>query len=638
MRVDLSRAVIAPSKGRKVAIVALLQAFGVSGSNVAPVVALASALFFEKVQESDLLAASTAVDYARLQGAVLQNRMFDGFKSKDEPVKIFLGNDTSSRGGSIAAFLLSFIKENTPVVKFGGYEPVSGLDANTLAEMIVAFVERIENVELAGITTDAPVVMVGRYTGVGERLCEKFGRFIRHDTCEHHALASVLRVLDTIWPAQMNVPSVTQFCYLAWYIMNCDWERVRGLMVTHLQKEEKDLDDDVIEMLKGLRSEYQKRDVAKVAKKLLKSSELNKPDKPNANRWNTVADCLSYVRSYWPIISVAFDDIRCYAGAASVTGSVESMCGQWLKWSGSTKLHALLLMASEYVDLWRTHANKVDDGDELRESSKTYHLVYSRPQRAFLLYQDFARCKDNSRELSSYVVMREAFEENEVNFLYLQLYSMGLSSVERNCGRYWTGVYLIGGFGDFYFADTVFEALSWERQLRNRPRDRTEAGILLQNLYHKENETLTDLHHAEIRGILTKESFRFASSLATLAKGTKANKQQFLDLIDEDESELAVYLRSIRPVLSSTQPVEKLFLDFDQQTSRGGKKAKNSVPTGASASLDLIAAKVAISKHFHDIDKVVLNDSGKVIGRSRAKKDVAKSIEKTVSSLVNEEK
>ncbi len=516
--------------------------------------------------------------------------------------------------------------------KFGGYESVSGSDANTLAEMIFSFVGRIENVELVGITTDAPSVMVGKYNGVGERLCEKFGRFIRHDMCEHHALASVLRVLDSIWPAQMNVPSVTQFCYLAWYIMNYDWERVRGLMVTHLKKEEEDLDDDVIEMLKGLRSVYQKHDVTEVAEKLLESSELNKPDKPNANRWNTVADCLSYVRSYWPILSVAFDDIRCYGGAAPGTGSIESMCGQWLKWSGSPKLHALLLMASEYVDVWRVHADRMDYGDELRESAKTYHLVYSRPERAFSCYKAFSLCKDKFRKLSSYAVMTDTFEGDEVDFLYLQLYSMGLSSVERNCGRYWTGVYLMGGFGDYYFADIVFEALSWERNSPKKPRERTPDGELLQTLYGKEE--LTHLHQLEVRKIMTKRSFNFAASLAELAKvKSRANEQQFLDLLDTDDSELAVYLRSIRPVLSSTQPVEKLFLDFDQQTSRGGKKAKNSVPTGGSASLDLIAAKVSISKHYHDIDKMVLDKSGKKIGRSRAKEDVAKSIEQTVRSL-----
>jgi hypothetical protein len=95
----------------------------------------------------------------------------------------------------------------------------------SLADDILAFARRFQGVLFGGMSSDAPVTMVGKFNGVGELLSANLERFLRHDTCEHHASACVARVVENMWPPQMNVPSVTQFCYLAWYLLNDNWTK-----------------------------------------------------------------------------------------------------------------------------------------------------------------------------------------------------------------------------------------------------------------------------------------------------------------------------------------------------------------------------------------------------------------------------
>ena len=91
---------------------------------------------------------------------------------------------------------------------------------------------------MVGLSSDAPNVMVGKDSGVGVLLCEKLGHFIRHDTCELHASANLLKTIEMVWPMQMNIPSVTQFCYLSWYILNSDWDLFKSILKLEILREE----------------------------------------------------------------------------------------------------------------------------------------------------------------------------------------------------------------------------------------------------------------------------------------------------------------------------------------------------------------------------------------------------------------
>ena len=160
---------------------------------------------------------------------------------------------------------------------------------------------------------------------MGELLSANLERFLRHDTCEHHASACVARVVENMWPPQMNVPSVTQFCYLAWYLLNDNWAKARVLMLDELDKPEAEMDDKVAAMLKREGGAMDLLSVEKLAEILIESRNLNKPDKPNSNRWGTQADMIDFVFRFSPLLAVIFDEIREFGGAGgAVAGSIEA--------------------------------------------------------------------------------------------------------------------------------------------------------------------------------------------------------------------------------------------------------------------------------------------------------------------------
>jgi hypothetical protein len=182
--------------------------------------------------------------------------------------------------------------------------------------------------------------MVGIHEGVGALVMDRLG-FIRHDTCEHHANARALSILDKVWPAQMNIPSVSQFVYLAWYILNDDWVLYRGRIITFI----KSASAELLSCFDG---------DSTAAKRENAIFELTKPEKPNVLRWGTLAEMIEFLVQYFDAIQHAFEEERNNGGSNAPTGSVYAMCGQWVKWSGSGKLKSLLMMACEFVDVvWR---------------------------------------------------------------------------------------------------------------------------------------------------------------------------------------------------------------------------------------------------------------------------------------------
>jgi len=171
-----------------------------------------------------------------------------------------------------------------------------------------------------GFGSDAPATMVGSLNGVGAHVMAKVG-YVRHDTCEFHASARVLAILEKVFPGQMNVPSTTQFWYLAWYILNSDWKLFRGRIVDYLK-------GDPSPALLGRFSGNNKKERVDAA-----LEHLGKPDKPMAARWRTMADTMWFVDLYWEALQAAFESERQTGGVNAKPGSVAAMCNQWIKWS-----------------------------------------------------------------------------------------------------------------------------------------------------------------------------------------------------------------------------------------------------------------------------------------------------------------
>jgi len=97
---------------------------------------------------------------------------------------------------------------------------------------------------------------------------------------------SVLAILEKVFPGQMNVPSTTQFWYLAWSILNSDWKLFRGCIVDYLK-------GDPSPVLLGRFSGNNKKERVDAA-----LEHLGKPDKPMAARWRTMANTMWFVDLY----------------------------------------------------------------------------------------------------------------------------------------------------------------------------------------------------------------------------------------------------------------------------------------------------------------------------------------------------
>ncbi len=135
-----------------------------------------------------------------------------------------------------------------------------------------------------------------------------------------------------------------------------------------------------------------------------------------------------FVNSFAPLLAVVFDEIRCFGGAGAVPGSVEAMASQWIRWSGSPKLRALMSMASEFLSIWRSHDDYIGLPDEDYDVV-CYHKVFSRPRRALFLLTSVQGIKPVALDSFADVMEQFSGEEDEVEQMYKQFYAMALDSV-----------------------------------------------------------------------------------------------------------------------------------------------------------------------------------------------------------------
>lgn len=159
---------------------------------------------FTRLVQNLLFASQTALDDVRVIGACLKNQLVA--KIGQGKRTFFVGIDTSSRGGSLGAYVISSQDEKGKIEHaFYGFDRPSSGSAEMLADGLLAVVDVLTKSGgiFGGFGSDAPATMVGALNGVAAHVMAKVG-YVRHDTCEFHASARVLAILEKVFPGQMN--------------------------------------------------------------------------------------------------------------------------------------------------------------------------------------------------------------------------------------------------------------------------------------------------------------------------------------------------------------------------------------------------------------------------------------------------
>lgn len=650
LRLELARK-LAPeksSKGMRAAAVSAMISFGVSETKVPHILAASSMYYFGKVVDDDLLAATTAGQYVLQVSDVLKQRLANHFSSNPgSDVTVCL--DSSTRSGSVCSFIFGFVDQNGDVCDvFEGFKPMLGGTADLYVEIMGNVISSYPSISLLAIGTDAPSVMVGEEAGFGVLLCKEYEKFIRHDTCEKHGAASVLRVLEAIWPAQMNVPGVCQVSFLCWYILNSDWAYYKGLMITELRKKEAQMDDDVIDMIKtrmranGTTFLLECEDI--VSKKLLK------PSKPTSTRWETLSDMILFVNDFWPLLLVAFDDFRELQGSGAPAMSIAAMCSQFIKWCGSKQMLALLSIGAEFVGFWKRH-NRCISFDEDVFGQPVHHRVFTRPSRSLLWLMESETIVADVTKLKSFASVLSSFpgKGEEIKSLYEQLYSLALDRIKRNCGRYLSGVYLLGGFGDPEFVPILFEGLTNFLKSDLKPSWRSRHGLRLEKWLN--NAKLSGFHAIEFARLTARPFLLEMQALLEIVQPvptmehnflvlclpSSEQNEQFVKMISESKTDSFLQrLYSWRACFSNTQIVERSFLTLDTVKSNGSYiKGKASMASGKQSSFAPIESRVRVVSKFHEHERYVLKERDDPLKRPQAKSkhDISVTVMRFVKEL-----
>jgi hypothetical protein len=357
---------------------------------------------------------------------------------------------------------------------------------------------------------------------------------------------------------------------------------------------------------------------------------LKKPQKPNSSRWETLYDAIVFVSKYLELIQCAFDWVRVSSGSGAKTGSVPFMCAQVIKWMGSAKLCAHLELARKFAELWMEHNQLVGRKDEFFGFDGRF-AVFSRPRRSLDLLMAL---EDKLKDNSGLEILRRAYGElrNDANLLYMRLYQTAIGALKRNAARYFSGMYLLGGFGDPEFCSSVWNALSTWKKARNRPSSPE---------FHADKRAvrlLALMHEIELGGF-EKAEFDLHTSekaledvyqlvLCLRERGSGAFVEEILH--GEGGGSIAWCLRSWRMCLSNTQCVEKTFQDHDY-VDAGGRtkfKGKGSKAQGKQVGPDLNSAAVSTTNFANSLKPKTEKKKP-----SRAKLDISSWAERTIDGL-----
>jgi len=267
-------------------------------------------------------------------------------------------------------------------------------------------------------------------------------------------------------------------------------------------------------------------------------------------------------------------------------------------------------VAREFVSQIWDPANKEIDLRDLDYEVESCFKTFSRPRRTLKLLmriEEFVLDPTSSKSYNSVIATFGANRRGEIDQLFRHLFVLARESVVRNSGRYLSGIYLFSGLADPNFAPIVFEAFAHWKEKLDAPRVRTEAGKRLE----KALKEAKDVHSDLLEVLLGSSSWRRIGELVRTL--VEHSKEQFLKLIltadAENPDDFALFtLKSWLPSLSHTRPVEKVFLDWDNQTrvGEGGTKARAAEASGKQVSPVTREAKVAVANMVHQIQRKLI--------------------------------
>jgi hypothetical protein len=358
--------------------------------------------------------------------------------------------------------------------------------------------------------------------------------------------------------------------------------------------------------------------------------DLKKPEKPNSSRWETLYDAIVFVSKYLELIQCAFDWVRVTSGSGAKTGSVPFMCAQVIKWIGSPKLCAHLELAREFAELWMEHNQLVGRKDEFFGVDGRF-AVFSRPRRSLDL---LLALEDKLKDNTGLEILRRAYGElgNDANLLYLRLYQTAIGALKRNAARYFSGMYLLGGFGDPEFCSSVWNALSTWKRFKHAP------STVALNADKRAVRLLVLMREIELGGF-EKAEFDLHTSEKALEDVYQLvvclrehGADAFVEEIVGGESggSIAQCLRNWIMCLSNTQCVEKTFQDHDY-VDAGGRtkfKGKGSKAQGKRVGPDLNSAAVTTTNFVNSLKPKTEKKKP-----SRAKRDISSWAERTIDGL-----
>jgi hypothetical protein len=208
---------------------------------------------------------------------------------------------------------------------------------------------------------------------------------------------------------------------------------------------------------------------------------------------------------------------------------------------------------------------------EIGVSDKDYNVdgcfkVFSHPWQVLTQLILVERYLHHPTMLDLYKVVLESFGHNreaEVLKLYKHLYKLGHESILRNSGRYLSGIHAFAGLADPDFAPVVFEAFAHWLKKDKAPSVRTELGKRLEMAL--KNAKLHYLVQNEMDKLVGDDCWPFVVNLIEVLSESQT---KFVKLITKPSGGNYVIrlLNLWRSCLSHTQPVEKTFLDWDNQS------------------------------------------------------------------------
>ncbi len=215
--------------------------------------------------------------------------------------------------------------------------------------------------------------------------------------------------------------------------------------------------------------------------------------------------------------------------------------------------------------------------------------------------------------------------------------------MKRNHVRYLSGVYAYTGFGDASSAEVVWEAFAHLKNHKENPRLHTRRGQRIEEWLRAGAEEMSE-QHKEFAKLTNPQHMNAEFELVRpLLNGgrepTEEQRRVYVTSIRTSENLVAKQRRIWIPALSSTQPVEKTFLDYDNNVSRnsGGKKGKKSAPAGKDLQLDFTSAKVTVAQARAAIErkqlKVINAREKSSLKKAPAKKHIKRVAEAEMEQL-----